>query len=408
MSAEVATVEADAGEPQLVCTVTEGARVLGYVVIDSFVRGRSCGGLRMLPDIDEAEMRGLARAMTLKYGFLGIAQGGAKAGVRGDPEAPLEERRRRLGEFGRAIAPLLLSRTFVPGTDMGTDNADIAWLLAAAGRRVTPCDLRGTQSGYYTALSVTLSARQAAKHIGLELSGCRVAIEGLGRVGSPLATLLRAAGAWVVAVSTSHGAIYDPEGLDVERLVALGAQHGSRVVEAYPGAARLDRAALLELPVDILCPAARHDSVHADNADRIAARIICPGANNPVTPAAEDRLVARGVLCLPDFVTNSGGVLGGTMEFASMDRVRIASFMARHLVPRIAHVLDEAARRRVAPRQVAVELALRRSRAIRQRAARPSWLGRLFEAGLELYSRGWVPRSVVSALSPIYFRRILA
>ncbi len=171
-------------------------------------------------------MRGLARAMTLKYGFLGLAQGGAKAGVRGDPEAPLEERRRCLGEFGRAIAPLLLGRTFVPGTDMGTDNADIAWLLAAAGRRLAPRELRGTQSGYYTALSVALSAREATKHIGLELSACRVAIEGLGRVGSPLATLLRAAGARVVAVSTSRGAIYDPEGLDVERLVALGTRAG--------------------------------------------------------------------------------------------------------------------------------------------------------------------------------------
>ena len=87
---------------------------------------------------------------------------------------------------------------------MGTDNADIAWLLAAAGRRLAPRELRGTQSGYYTALSVVLSAREATKHIGLELSACRVAIEGLGRVGSPLATLLRAAGARVVAVSTTR------------------------------------------------------------------------------------------------------------------------------------------------------------------------------------------------------------
>jgi len=362
----------------------------------------------MLPEIDEAEMRGLARAMTLKYGFLGIAQGGAKAGVLGDPEAPLEERRRRLGEFGRAVAPLLVSRTFVPGTDMGTDNADIAWLLEAAGRRAAPRELRGTESGYYTALSVVLSARAAAEHAGLELRACRVAIEGLGRVGLPLATRLRAAGARVVAVSTSGGAVYDPSGLDVERLVALASQHGSRVVDAYPGGKRLHREALLELPVEILCPAARHGSVHADNADRVAARIVCPGANNPVTPAAEARLVERGVLCLPDFVANCGGVLGGTMEFASMDRARIESFMERHLAPRIAHVLDEATRRRVAPRQVAVELALRRSRAIRDRAARPTWRGRVFDAGLESYRRGWVPRSVVSALSPMYFKRILA
>src|SRR3989304_5438495 len=101
-------------------TAVHDGNVLGYVAIDSTVRDRSCGGLRMLPDIDEAEIRALARSMTLKYGFLGLPQGGAKAGVRCDPEAPKEERRQRLATFGQAIAPLLLSRIYVPGTDMGT------------------------------------------------------------------------------------------------------------------------------------------------------------------------------------------------------------------------------------------------------------------------------------------------
>ena len=107
---------------QLVCTVVEDSTVMGYVVIDSTVGGRSCGGLRMLPDVDEAEIRSLGRAMTLKYGFLGLPQGGAKAGVRGDPEAPQAERWRRLVEFGRAIAPLLRSHVYIPGTDMGTED----------------------------------------------------------------------------------------------------------------------------------------------------------------------------------------------------------------------------------------------------------------------------------------------
>ena len=398
-------MEAD-GEFQLVCTVTAGSRILGYVVIDLFVRGRSCGGLRSSRTstrqrrADGSRHDAEVRVPRPRSGW----RKGRCPGCLRRPLGAAVPRRVRAGHRPVAPGPDLRARD-------GHGDRQRRHRLAPRRRWATARAARATRHAVgvlYRAQRGPVGPRGGQAHRPRGLSACRVAIEGLGRVGSPLATLLRAAGARVVAVSTSRGAIYDPEGLDVERLVALGTQQGSRVVEAYPGAARLDRAALLELPVDILCPAARHDSVHADNADQIAARIICPGANNPVTPAAEDRLVARGVLCLPDFVTNSGGVLGGTMEFASMDRMRIASFMARHLAPRIADVLDEAARRRVAPRQVAAELALRRSRAIRQRAARPSWLGRLFEAGLESYSRGWVPSAVVSALSPMYFRRILA
>ena len=103
-------------DQQLVCVARDGNDVLGYVAVDSTVGGRARGGLRMAPDVDEAEVCGLARAMTLKYGFLGLPQGGAKAGVRGDPEAPPEERRARLAAFARLVAPLLRSRVFTPDT----------------------------------------------------------------------------------------------------------------------------------------------------------------------------------------------------------------------------------------------------------------------------------------------------
>jgi glutamate dehydrogenase (NAD(P)+) len=395
-------------EAQLVCTVLQGGGVLGYVVIDSTVSGRATGGLRMLPDIDEAEMRGLARAMTLKYGFLGQPRGGAKAGVRGDPEAPLEERQQRLAAFGRAIAPLLLKRVYAPATDMGTTNADIQYLLESIGMRLRRRELRPNQSGDYTALTVFAGAKQAARQRGLVLSECSVAIEGFGKVGSPLARLLAEAGARVVAISTLKGALFNPQGLDVRRLQELAAVARSAVVERYPDAECIDRAALLELPVDILCPCARHDSLHVGNAPRIAARIICPGANNPVTPEAERVLFERGVLCLPDFVANCGGVLGGTMEFASVSRERIESFVDRHIGARIARLLGEAERRRVLPREIAVPLALRRFEEVQRSAAHPTPLARLFELGLEFYRRGWVPGPLVAALSLPYFERCLA
>ncbi len=392
---------------QLMVTVTQGSEVLGYVVIDTTVGGRSIGGLRMLPDVTEAEMRELARTMTLKYGFLGLPHGGAKGGVIGDPDAPQAERRRRLASFGQAIFPLLRNRAYIPGPDIGTDNADIQYMLKSIGIRVKRRELGGSESGYYTAVTVFTGAKESTRHLGLNLSKCSVAIEGFGKVGRALGRLLAEANARVVAISTLRGAVFNPQGLDVERLSKLAAEAGSEVVNLYTDAERIERAALLELPVDLLCPCARHHSVHMANASRVAARIICPGANNPVTPEAERVLFKRGVLCLPDFVTNSGGVLGGTMEFASVRKEKIATFLERHIGAGISRILKEAARQNVLPREIAVPLALRRFDQMRRNAAHATPLDRLFRFGLALYRRGWFPGPVVATLSLPYFEKKL-
>lgn len=389
-------------------TATHHGNVLGYVAIDSTVGGCSCGGLRMLPDIDEAEIQALAKSMTLKYGFLGLPQGGAKAGVLGNPEAPRPERLKRLVEFGHAIKPLLCTKAYVPSSDMGTQNTDIRYMLNAVGVRVGRRELQDNSSGFYTAHSVLAGVVQSARHIGLNLSKCTVAIEGFGNVGRPLASLLGSAGIKVVAVSTSRGALYNPQGLNVDRLVRLAEEAGSRVVELYHDAEFIDREKLLELPVDILCPCARWNSLNMSNAPRIPAQVISPGANNPITPDAEHALFERGVLCLPDFVTNCGGVLGGTMEFASVSRERIAIFIDHHIGKRIAWLLGEAKVKHCLPREVAVPLALHRFKQVRQGADHPTPIGRLFRVGLELYRRGWVPGPLVGALSLYYFKRTLA
>ncbi len=388
-------------------TATHHGNVLGYVAIDSTVGGRSCGGLRMLPDIDKAEIQALAHSMTLKYGFLGLPQGGAKAGVLGNPEAPRPERLERLVEFGHAIAPLLRSRTFVPNTDMGTQNDEIRHMLNAVGIRVGRRELQNNSSGYYTAHSVLAGVVQSARHIGLNLSKCTAAIEGFGNVGRPLASLLGGAGIKVVAISTSRGALYNPQGLNVDRLVRLAEEAGSRVVELYYDAEFVDCEKLLELPVDILCPCARWNSLNIGNAPRIPAQVICPGANNPITGEAEHALFERGVLCLPDFVTNCGGVLGGTMEFASVSRERISTFINHHIGVRISWLLDEAKSKHQLPREVAVPFALRRFNHVAQSAERPTPISRLFNLGLEFYRRGWIPERLVAPLSLRYFEKIL-
>jgi len=393
---------------RLVCRVGPESDPMGFVVIDSTINGRALGGLRLQPNVTEEEVAGLARTMTLKFGFLGLPQGGAKAGVSGDPEAPREERWALLRRFGRAIAPLLRSRVFTPSTDMGTENEDIRHMVASVGAPIKRREVRGENSAYYTALSVFEGAKRAACFLDGSLSGKTVAIEGFGKVGSSLAELLAGEGARIVAVSTSRGAIHNPEGMDASRLKALVASDKSRVVDLYGDAERIELPVLFELPVDILCPCARSNSIHAENAPRVRARVICPSANNPVTPEAERILFDKGALSLPEFVTNSGGVLGGTMEFASISKSMIARFIAERVGARMAHILDEAGRRKVQTREVAVSLAMQRRKEVQQRVEHPRPAGRVFSFALDLYRRGWIPGSLVAPRALRHFEKSLA
>ena len=304
--------------------------VLGFVCVDSTVNGRARGGLRLMPDVTPHELELLARAMTLKYGFLGLPQGGAKAGVIGDPEATPDERAALLHRFAEAAAPLLRSRAYVPDSDMGTTGADIQRMLESVGIRVARREYRGSRSGLYTAATVFESARAAAAARGLPIEGCRVAIEGFGRVGQPLAEMFVRAGARVVAISTRRGGLHNSRGLDVQAVAGRIRAGGDAAVAAVGLGDPIGAADLKFVPSDVLCPCARHESIALGDAGAIEAKVISCGANSPITHEAERRLWERGVVCVPDFVANSGGVLGGTMEFAGWRPGEILAFCDRH------------------------------------------------------------------------------
>jgi glutamate dehydrogenase (NAD(P)+) len=390
----------------LICRVEPDSGPEGWVVVDSTVAGRSTGGLRMLPDLTEAELRLLARAMTLKFGLLGLPQGGAKAGVRFDPEAPEPERLACLQRFALAIRPLLRSRWYLPLEDMGTDNATIRRVLSQVGAPLRYRDLRGRRSGYWTACGVFAAACEACRLRGWQIRGCTIAVEGFGKVGSALAEMFARAGARVIAVSTSRGALHSERGLDIRRLAQLARHSGSAIVELYPDAERLPRERLLEVDADVLAPCARHHSVHAGNAAQVRARVIVPGANAPLTPEAESRLEARDVLCVPDFLANAGGVLGGTMEFAGMPDRLIQGMLSDTLARLTRWALREAASCGLTPRQFAEAAALARHAEIRKQAERPGLGSRLFAAALALYRRGLIPAVLVGRLAPLYFARL--
>ncbi len=377
--------------------VTRGSQVLGFIVIDSTVAGRSRGGLRLVADVSEDEVRRAARAMTLKYGLLGLPQGGAKAGIIGDGEDDPPARQRLLREFGEAARPFLESRAYIPDADLGTSADDVRWMMTAIGARVGPREWRATRSGEHTARSCLATARAVVERAGGSFHGCRVAIEGFGKVGSALARLLFERGAVVVAVSTSRGALHNERGLDVLRLIERAAHVGSRFVEQDPDV--IERSELLEIPVDLLCPCARFHSIHAGNVDRVRAKAIVAGANDPVSEDAAEALFRRGTVYPPDFLSNCGGVLGGTLEFAGVPFKKIGPLIEDVVYRRVSELLDQAERLGVPPRAPAEVDALERHAAIRAASAAPSPLLRLAQLGLEAYHRRWIPEALVSRLA---------
>ena len=394
-----------AGPRTIVVTSAPGGEPLGLVCVDSTVNGCARGGLRLLPDVTPHELELLARAMTLKYGFLGLPQGGAKAGVFGDPDAPPDARAACLRRFAEAAAPLLGSRVYVPDSDMGTTGAEIQAMLEAVGIRVARREYRGGSSGLYTAATVFASARAAANARGLALPGCRVAIEGFGRVGLPLARMFVRAGAIVVAIATRRGGVHNPRGLDVEAAAERVRTGGEGAIAAAGLGDPIGATDLNLVPADVLCPCARHESITLGDADAIEAAVISCGANSPVTPDADG---------------GSGSAASSACRTSS--RTPAASSAARWSSPggvpprfssSVITVFDRGSRPcsrrpgspRTSVREVAEAFARRRFAEVKHAAERGSWQRRGTAAALGAYRDGWLPARLVRRLSDGYFRR---
>ncbi|KAB2371441.1 Glu/Leu/Phe/Val family dehydrogenase [Actinomadura montaniterrae] len=299
------------GPERVVCVSDARTGMRGVLVIDNTALGMGKGGMRMSPAVTVAEVARLARVMTYKWAGADLFFGGAKAGIAADPASP--DREAVLRAFVRALAQEIPAR-YVAGLDMGLTERDAAIVQDELGDRGaavgTPHALGGMPYDELgvTGYGVAEAADAAARDAGLELSGARVAVQGFGAVGHAAARRLAELGATVVAVSTVHGALHDPDGLDVARLLALRGEAGDAAVKEY-GGRLLDVGAELLVPADVLVPAALQDVIGEDVAGRIQARIVVEGANLPTDRAAQRVLAARGVTVVPDFVANAGGVV---------------------------------------------------------------------------------------------------
>jgi glutamate dehydrogenase (NAD(P)+) len=281
----------------------------GVLVIDNTARGMGKGGTRMQPTVTVEEIARLARVMTWKWAGVDLFYGGAKAGIRADPDSPYKEE--ILRSFVRALSNEV-PEEYVFGLDMGLTENDAAIILDELGDRGaavgTPYDLGGVpydQLGI-TGYGVAEVVDEAAAATGL--SGEPVSVQGFGAVGHAAASRLHELGYPVVAISTARGAIHDPGGLDIPKLLELRAEHGDDLVSLFPELA-IETGSELFVDAAILVPAALQDVVNASNVGRVKARLLVEGANLPTDAVAQAALRSSGVTVIPDFVANAGGVV---------------------------------------------------------------------------------------------------
>ncbi len=297
----------------------------GYRVHHSTVRGPTKGGIRYSPDVTLDEVRALAMWMTWKVAVVNLPFGGAKGGVVCNPkELSQNELENLTRRYATEIAILMSPEGDIPAPDMGTNPQVMAWIMDTYSMHrghsepavVTgkPVEIGGSLGRLEaTGRGVMIIAQEAAEYLGMSLEGARVAVQGFGNVGSVSAKLLQELGAKVVAVSDSRGGIYNPDGLDIRAVITHKEETGS-VVE-FPGTEGVTNAELLELPVDVLVPAAMEGQITAANAPYIQAKLIVEGANGPTTPEADQILKERGCLVVPDILANAGGVTVSYFEW---------------------------------------------------------------------------------------------
>ncbi|MBX3416531.1 MAG: Glu/Leu/Phe/Val dehydrogenase [Pirellulaceae bacterium] len=337
----------------------------GIVVIDNSSIGPAIGGIRMTPTVNTQEVFRLARAMTWKNALAGIPHGGGKSGIIADPRKLTPEKKETLiRQFARGIETL---NQYIPGPDMGTDETSMAWVRDEIRRSVGLSSVLGgiplDQVGA-TGFGLAVCAEIAQEFAGIKLNGATVSIQGFGNVGQHAARYLThpKRGAVVVSATDLAGTVYNPDGLDVEVLCQL-MKNGQKITEYdAPGTKILERHGFIDLPVDIFVPAAQPDVITEENAHQLKCKLMLQGANIPCTTHAESILHERGIICVPDFVANAGGVICGSVEYHGGTKTAAFQEIEEKMKENTHIVLKKASSEKLKPREAALELAKERVR----------------------------------------------
>jgi len=297
----------------------------GYRVQYNITLGPAKGGIRYHPDVTLDEVTALAAWMTWKCAVAHVPFGGGKGGVVCDPtrmsRRELEALTRRyVAEIVDAIGP----EKDVPAPDVNTNDQIMAWVMDTYSMHVghtstavvtgKPIEMGGSLGRREaTGRGVMIVTREAAKHLGFDIKGATVAVQGFGNVGSVSADLLSKIGAKVVAVSDWKGGVSNPQGLDITKMIEYAKQH--RTIDGFDGGEPIDNEQLFSLDIDVLVPAALENQITEENAPKIKAKIVAEGANGPTTPDAHRMLYERGVFVIPDILANAGGVTTSYFEW---------------------------------------------------------------------------------------------
>ncbi len=298
---------------------------IGYRVHHNTALGPTKGGLRYHSDVNLGEVTALAMLMSWKCGLFQLPYGGAKGGIRCNPRSmSSREIERMTRRYTSEIILLIGPDLDIPAPDLGTDEQVMAWVMdtysmtqgksvpgVVTGKPILIGGSAGRREA--TGRGIVYTLYRAARHLGHEVKGKRVVVQGFGNVGAVAARLLWREGCTIVGISDVKGGVYSPRGLDLRQLEAHAAESGS--VSGFPDADPVTNAELLELPCDILIPAAIGSQIREDNASRIKASIIAEGANGPTTPEADQILRERGVTVVPDILANGGGVVVSYFEW---------------------------------------------------------------------------------------------
>ncbi len=355
---EIFTSGDDLGPLKIIHVQEPSIGLKATLVVDNVAIGPSIGGVRMAPDVSTSECARLARAMTLKNAAAGIAHGGGKSIIYGNPKMDITQKEKLIRGMACALREV---DQYIFGPDMGTDERCMAWVHDEIGRCVgLPREIGGIPLDEIgaTGWGLTHSAVVAAKYIDLELSGATLVVQGFGSVGKNAARFLGEKGVILIGASDSSGTLYDSDGIDVEQLIELK-ENGKNVIE-YPKGEKLSGDQIIDLECDIWVPAARPDVITEENMHRLKTKLVVEGANIPLTSGAEEYLYRNGTLCIPDFIANAGGVICGAMEFKGATQRKALEIIEERLLANTERMLVLAKKEQIDPRKAAVMIAMER------------------------------------------------
>jgi glutamate dehydrogenase (NAD(P)+) len=347
----------------------------GYRVLHSSVLGPTKGGMRYDPHVTLGECAALAMWMTWKCALLRLPYGGAKGGVRCTPrEMSLDEVQRLTRRFTIELLPVIGPEKDIPAPDMATNEQTMAWMMDTYSMQLgyavpevvtgKPISIGGSVfRSEATGAGVVMVIERACQRLEWDLSKQGCVVQGFGNVGGVAARELAARGAKVLAVSDIFGGIYRPEGLDLGAVGAWVQEHGALI--DYPDAAHVSNSELLELPCDILVLAALEEQLTSENAPRVECKLVAEGANGPTTFEADEILAQRGIIVLPDILTNAGGVTVSYFEWVQdlgrlfWNRDEIRARLADKLNDAFDRVWELAAAQQLSLRSAALVVAIR-------------------------------------------------